>query len=210
MALKAGRVGVAPSQVDKNGNITGGGSSVTVVDNLNSSSSTDALSAKQGKNLNEKFGGLQFRINDGVAQYKVGDDWVNFNNSELTVIDLVSTIESSLKFINTSGAIAEEPAGSDTDNIGYIDLTDYIGHTICLYYAGSMVNRYKATFVASYETGQTGDSTFWDRAKNYTVASDGKYSVVGVVPSAKPVLVYQPTGLSVSLDGLVCYVVILD
>ena len=61
MALKAGRVGVAPSQVDKNGNITGGGSSVTVVDNLNSTSSTDALSAKQGnllKQMIENAGGI--------------------------------------------------------------------------------------------------------------------------------------------------------
>lgn len=88
MALKAGRVGVAPSQVDNNGNITGGGSSVTVVDNLNSSSSTDALSAKQGKVLNEtkedasKIGGLEFRNNEGTAQYRLSSqgEWLNFNS----------------------------------------------------------------------------------------------------------------------------------
>ena len=88
MALKAGRVGVNPSQVDSKGNVIGGGSSVDVVDNLNSSSSTDALSAKQGKVLNEtkedasKIGGLEFRNNEGTAQYRLSSagEWVNFNS----------------------------------------------------------------------------------------------------------------------------------
>lgn len=51
MALKAGRVGVNKSQVDEFGNILNGGSSVNVINNLNSNSTTDALSAKQGKVL---------------------------------------------------------------------------------------------------------------------------------------------------------------
>lgn len=35
---------------------------IDVIDNLNSDSSTDALSAKQGKVLNSKFGGLKFEL----------------------------------------------------------------------------------------------------------------------------------------------------
>lgn len=92
MALKAGRVGVSPTEVDKNGHITGGGSSVTVVDNLTSTSSTDALSAKQGKVLKDladtkedasKIGGFEFRNNEGTAQYRTSStgEWVNFNSA---------------------------------------------------------------------------------------------------------------------------------
>lgn len=78
MALKAGRVGVAPSQVDKNGNITGGGgSSVTVVDNLNSTSSTDALSAKQGKVLKD--------IIDADKETDVVRHNITLSNSSLTI-----------------------------------------------------------------------------------------------------------------------------
>lgn len=90
MALKAGRVGVAPSQVDNNGNVIGG-SSITVVDNLNSTSSTDALSAKQGKLLKDgldtkedasKLGGFEFRTNEGTPQYRTSSsgEWVNFSS----------------------------------------------------------------------------------------------------------------------------------
>lgn len=91
MALKAGRVGVSPTEVDKNGHITGGGSSVTVVDNLSSTSSTDALSAKQGKVLKDlvdtkedasKIGGFEFRVNEGTAQYRTSStgEWQNFSS----------------------------------------------------------------------------------------------------------------------------------
>lgn len=92
MALKAGRVGVSPTEVDKNGHITGGGSSVTVVDNLSSTSSTDALSAKQGKVLKDlvdtkedasKIGGFEFRTNEGTAQYRTSStgEWQNFSSA---------------------------------------------------------------------------------------------------------------------------------
>lgn len=92
MALKAGRVGVSPTEVDKNGHITGGGSSVTVVDNLTSTSSTDALSAKQGKVLKDladtkedasKIGGFEFRDNEGTAQYRTSStgEWLNFSSA---------------------------------------------------------------------------------------------------------------------------------
>ena len=92
MALKAGRVGVSPTEVDKNGRITGGGSSVTVVDNLSSTSSTDALSAKQGKVLKDlvdtkedasKIGGFEFRTNEGTAQYRTSPtgEWLNFSSA---------------------------------------------------------------------------------------------------------------------------------
>ena len=106
MALKAGRVGVAPSQVDNNGNVIGGGSSITVVDNLNSTSSTDALSAKQGKVIGDKLGGFEFRTHEGEAQYRTSTsgEWENFS-SGVDGINLSAPVVEGLT--STSGTILE-------------------------------------------------------------------------------------------------------
>lgn len=63
MALKAGRVGVAPSEVDPYGRILGGGggnylTSADVIDNLTSSETAKPLSAKQGKVLRDALNGV--------------------------------------------------------------------------------------------------------------------------------------------------------
>lgn len=65
MALKAGRVGVAPSEVDPYGRILGGGggggnylTSADVVDNLTSNETAKPLSAKQGKVLRDTLNGV--------------------------------------------------------------------------------------------------------------------------------------------------------
>lgn len=91
MSLSAGRVGVNPSEVDPvTGKLITGGS-ISVVDNLNSDSSTDALSAKQGKVLKQtvdnkedasKIGGFEFRDHEGQAQYRTSasGEWVNFSS----------------------------------------------------------------------------------------------------------------------------------
>lgn len=136
MALKAGRVGVAPSQVDKNGNVIGG-SSITVVDNLNSTSSTDALSAKQGKLLNEakedasKIGGLEFRNNDGTAQYRLSSsgEWVNFSSG--VVLPSIDDEDSNYTLVllfssrtTPTGVINAKVYGSYSQSTG---LTDLIG-----------------------------------------------------------------------------------
>lgn len=56
----------------------GGGSTINVIDNLDSDSSVDALSAKQGKELNNKFGGVKFGIDgDGNYGYYKADDSFN-------------------------------------------------------------------------------------------------------------------------------------
>lgn len=63
--------GVPQQIVNKNVNITGGGGGgISVVDNLNSTSSTDALSAKQGKVLNDKIKSLPIYI--GSQQIATG------------------------------------------------------------------------------------------------------------------------------------------
>ena len=54
MALKASRVGVAPSEVDPYGRIKNGGS-IQIVNDLNATNPGSALDAVQGKVLNEKF-----------------------------------------------------------------------------------------------------------------------------------------------------------
>ena len=78
MALKAGRVGVAKNQVDEFGNIIGGGGgSINVVNNLTSNSTTDALSAKQGKVLK----GLV----DNLSKTNVQKHYITLANSDLGI-----------------------------------------------------------------------------------------------------------------------------
>lgn len=118
MALKAGRVGVAPSQVDSKGNVISG-SSVTVVDNLNSTSSTDALSAKQGKVLKDgldtkedasKLGGFEFRTNEGTPQYRTSStgEWLNFSSgAEVPVFEDTDSTCSCLMLFRMSAPTSE-------------------------------------------------------------------------------------------------------
>ena len=72
MALKAGRVGVAKSEVDEFGHITGGGTP----ENVYTKSQCD-----NKFELKSHIGGLKFRDNDGTAQYQLPDgEWTNFNS----------------------------------------------------------------------------------------------------------------------------------
>lgn len=72
MALKAGRVGVAKDQVDEFGKITGG----SVPENVYTKSQCDNKFETKAH-----IGGLQFRDNEGQAQYKVPNgEWVNFSS----------------------------------------------------------------------------------------------------------------------------------
>ena len=72
MALKAGRVGVAKNQVDEFGNIIGG----STPDNVYTKTQCDNKFETKAH-----IGGLQFRDNDGQAQYKVPNgEWVNFSS----------------------------------------------------------------------------------------------------------------------------------
>lgn len=72
MALKAGRVGVNKNQVDEFGNITGG----AVPENVYTKTQCDNKFETKAH-----IGGLQFRDNDGTAQYKLPNgDWVNFSS----------------------------------------------------------------------------------------------------------------------------------
>lgn len=85
MALKAGRVGVAKDQVDEFGKITGG----STPENVYTKTQCDNKFETKAH-----IGGLQFRDNDGTAQYKLPNgDWVNFSNGGsgyANVIDLSS------------------------------------------------------------------------------------------------------------------------
>lgn len=71
MSIRAGRVGVNPTDVDVNGHVKG--SSDTY--------SKSQIDTKLSKKLNaDKVGGLEFREEDGNAQYKLPDgDWTNFS-----------------------------------------------------------------------------------------------------------------------------------
>lgn len=72
MALKAGRVGVAKSEVDEFGHITGGGTP----ENVYTKSQCD-----NKFELKSHIGGLKFRDNDGIAQYQLPNgEWTNFSS----------------------------------------------------------------------------------------------------------------------------------
>ena len=77
MSIRAGRVGVNPTDVDVNGHIKG----------TSDSYSKAQIDAKLSKKLNsEKVGGLEFREENGVAQYKLpsGVEWTNFSSGGAT------------------------------------------------------------------------------------------------------------------------------
>ena len=77
MPIRAGRVGVNPTDVDVNGHVLG----------TSDSYSKSQIDAKLSKKLNaEKVGGLEFRENNGVAQYKLpsGVEWANFSSGGAT------------------------------------------------------------------------------------------------------------------------------
>lgn len=106
MALKAGRVGVAKDQVDEFGNIIGGSTPENVYTKTQCDNKfetkTHASNTYQQKNIEvplellggsqltveaslhaieDTFGDLQFRDNDGTPQVKTPNgDWTNFNS----------------------------------------------------------------------------------------------------------------------------------
>lgn len=106
MALKAGRVGVAKDQVDEFGKITGGSTPENVYTKTQCDNKfetkTHASNTYQQKNIEvplellggsqltveaslhaieDTFGDLQFRDNDGTPQVKTPNgDWTNFNS----------------------------------------------------------------------------------------------------------------------------------
>lgn len=73
MALKAGRVGVLPSEVDTNGKIKQGGGDI--------------------EKVKEQISTFSFRDNEGQPQYKATEDgeWVNFSSGGGMVADLLWT-----------------------------------------------------------------------------------------------------------------------
>lgn len=72
MALKSGRVGVAKEQVDVFGKIT----NIPAPENVYSKTQCDNKFETKAH-----IGGLQFRDNEGQAQYKIPNgEWVNFNS----------------------------------------------------------------------------------------------------------------------------------
>ena len=190
MALKAGRVGVSPTEVDKNGHITGGGSSVTVVDNLTSTSSTDALSAKQGKVLKDltdtkedasKIGGFEFRTNEGQAQYRTSStgEWQNFSSASGDGIVL-------------SEAVAPTVGYGTLEEGGYQEIDGYVYFNCLIHNTGNTLalsNIPKATgsntlivlkeSTGAYLNGKSMDSSTSINFGNYSYFND-TVRVIGV------------------------------
>lgn len=102
MPIRAGRVGVNPTDVDVNGHIKG----------TSDSYSKAQIDAKLSKKLNsEKVGGLEFREENGVAQYKLpsGVEWTNFSSGGATP---------TLLWTNAGFTVTEHSGAS-----GYFDCT---------------------------------------------------------------------------------------
>ena len=82
MALKAGRVGVASSEVDEFGHVTGGGTPENVYTKTQCDNKFETKTrASNTYETKENIGGLKFRDNDGTAQYQLPNgEWTNFNS----------------------------------------------------------------------------------------------------------------------------------
>lgn len=100
MSIKAGRVGVNPSQVDPvDGTIKQSAQTGYTKQEADAKfeTKTNAASTYETKEhaadtyeLKSDIGGLKFRNNDGTAQYQLpGGDWVNFSSGgSIPIIDL--------------------------------------------------------------------------------------------------------------------------
>ena len=205
MAQKAGRVGINPSEVDP---ITGkllSGTSITVVDNLNSDSSTDALSAKQGKVLKQdldskedaaKIGGLEFRNNEGTAQYRLNSsgEWINFSsgvvlpsiddeNSNYTLLLIFSMRTTPTGDISAKVYGSYSQSTGLSDLIGTCDMYNISDNTfMCLLNltSGSSLKTYYLNIcdgdtviqVASYNKGGNGSIELGNLATNVNLSSN--------------------------------------
>lgn len=87
MALKAGRVGVAKSEVDEYGHITGGGTPENVYTKTQCDNKFETKThASNTYESKENIGGLKFRDNDGTAQYQLPNgDWTNFSSGSASI-----------------------------------------------------------------------------------------------------------------------------
>lgn len=126
--MKAGRVGVSPTEVDSFGHIVGGGSSggytkeeadakfATKTNTYTKSGADNKFEAK------ESIGGLQFRDNDGTAQYKLPDgDWTNFNSGSGTLG--MNLTDPTTQNITYAGCEYVSGGYQIADGFAYIDLT---------------------------------------------------------------------------------------
>ena len=187
MAQKAGRVGINPSEVDPITGKLNNSTSITVVDNLNSDSSTDALSAKQGKVLKQgldskedasKIGGLEFRNNEGTAQYRINSsgEWINFSSGvALPSIDDENSNYTLLLIFSMrttpTGDISAKVYGSYSQSTG---LSDLIG--TC-----DMYNISDKTFICLLNlTSESSSKTYYlNICDNDTVIQVGYYNKAG-------------------------------
>ena len=94
----------------------GGGSSVTVVDNLNSTSTTDALSANQGRNLNQKKIEKPSSPSAGDVLGFDGTDWIA--TAQAGGHNMTPTPASGLDIDDVRTAMtAAETEGSENDDV---------------------------------------------------------------------------------------------
>lgn len=103
--IKAGRVGVAPKEVDPFGNLIGGGSG-------GAGYTKEEVDAKLLlKEDATKIGGLEFRSNEGTAQYKIPNgDWTNFSQGSSIPVINATDGSRTLVIAFTNGYDADEIA----------------------------------------------------------------------------------------------------
>ena len=144
MSIRAGRVGVNPTDVDVNGHVKGSSDSY----------SKAQIDAKLSKKLNsEKVGGLEFREENGVAQYKLpsGVEWTNFSSGGATPTLLWTNNGFTVNqgdlygYINSNGDGNAEAVITDID----IDSYEYYIFLACRVSGSSVIKFYN---VLSAET----------------------------------------------------------
>ena len=124
MALKAGRVGVAKSEVDEFGHITGGGTP----DNVYTKSQCD-----NKFELKSHIGGLKFRDNDGTAQYMLPNgEWTNFNSGGGGTLGFnipLDKLQTGIRALQSGAQVISGGYCIDDDGMLYFDFVGKFGST---------------------------------------------------------------------------------
>lgn len=117
MSIRAGRVGVNPTDVDVNGHIKG--SSDTY--------SKSQIDTKLSKKLNaDKVGGLEFREEEGNAQYKLPDgEWTNFSGGGATPTLLWTNDNFTIRQEALYGVMNSDGNGNASPIVTDIDIDSY-------------------------------------------------------------------------------------
>lgn len=195
MPIRAGRVGVNPTDVDVNGHIKG----------TSDSYSKAQIDAKLSKKLNaDKVGGLEFRESEGNAQYKIPNgDWTNFSGGGATPTLLYTNNNFSVSQGDLYGTIRSAGNGNPSAIVTDIDIDSYKYYVfLAVRMSSSSTTVIKSFNVLSAETLKNCNNTarfhnsFWADSYTDTVKVQNNKLVLPATNSSAGFLgVYKVWGL---------------